>query len=198
MIELTLYHGNTESAIDQIVLAQTLLPHLKSTGDEHYLGDGYYFYHDDTQAKVWSIMKVTRNEKYREENWAVLKCTVRINEDHYMDLDLREHQDFFFQQMLRLNSEISEKKLDVDEYHDSFMCNHLANILNLHLISKTFPYKDKQEVLPPLFSNHRSKPYGITRHFRTEKQYCVINTDIILSFEKVMRGNNPKKRGVIL
>ena len=68
----TLYHGNTESVVDEIVHSGVLLSEYKSTGPNHYLGDGYYFYDEALQAKVWAIMKVTRNEKYKGHPWAVL------------------------------------------------------------------------------------------------------------------------------
>jgi len=41
-----LYHGNTEKVVDDIIKAGQLLPIYKSTGLDHYLGDGYYFYDD--------------------------------------------------------------------------------------------------------------------------------------------------------
>jgi|GEM_PF-3262502 len=198
MLELILYHGNTESAVDQIVASQTLPVHLMSTGDGHYLGDGYYFYQDIEQAKIWSIMKVTRKEKYRNDAWAVLRSTVRFAEGKYMDLDSREHQDFFFKEMMRLREVIHSQHLKVEQYSDSYMCNHLARILGLDIIAKTFAYKNKHEAYPPLFSNERSRPYGITRHFRTEKQYCVRNSAVAVTLEKVMRGDNPQKRGAML
>lgn len=67
----TLFHGNTEKVVDDIIKARQLLPIYKSTGPKHYLGDGYYFYDDSLQAKVWALMKVTRNEKYKDQPWAV-------------------------------------------------------------------------------------------------------------------------------
>ncbi|CAM3425007.1 hypothetical protein PALU110988_21910 [Paenibacillus lupini] len=191
MLEIILFHGNTESVIDQTVDSQSLLPAYKSSGDKHYLGDGYYFYHDEEQAKTWAMMKVTRNEKYKHENWAVLKCKIRVNEENYMDLDLRENQNFFFEEMHRLKLLLYNRQISIQEYNDAFMCNHLANILVLELISKTFSYKDKHDSFPPLFSNQKSKPYGITRHFRTEKQYCIVTPHIVSSFEKVAYGGNP-------
>ncbi|MFF2482385.1 hypothetical protein [Paenibacillus sp. NPDC058071] len=159
------------------------------------MGDGYYFYHDEVQARVWANMKVTRNENYKNENWAVLKCIVYLNEENYMDLDLRENQDFFFQEMHRLKLELEKKQINIKDYNDAFMCNHLSNILALDMLSKTFPYKDKKDNFPPFFSNQKSKPYGITRHFRTEKQYCIVSPRIATHFEKVARGESVNNRG---
>jgi hypothetical protein len=79
-----------------------LLDEYKSIGDKHYLGDGYYFYHDLSQAKVWDLLKVTRTEKYYGQSIGVLKCVVEVDDDCVMDLDNRDEQDYFFAEMKRL------------------------------------------------------------------------------------------------
>lgn len=181
----TLYHGNTKKVIDDIINAKQLLPIYKSTGPKHYLGDGYYFYDDPVQAKVWAIMKVTRNEKYKGKPWAVLKCEVEVDDDKIFDLDNRVQQDFFFEEMFQLQQQIKNGELEIEQYRDTFLCNHLARILNIDLFSKTFPYLDKGKIVPSLFSNENPKLRGdlvsYTRHFRTETQYCLRNEALIIS-----------------
>lgn len=171
-----LYHGNTEKVVDDIIKAGQLLPIYKSTGPDHYLGDGYYFYDDPIQAKVWAIMKVTRNEKYKGQPWAVLQCTVEVDDEKVFDLDNREQQDFFFEEMFHMQKQIENGELDVEYYRDTYLCNHLAHILDIDLFIKTFPYVDKGRVVTPLFSNEdprkRANLIAYTRHFRTENNWC--------------------------
>jgi hypothetical protein len=197
--KLTLYHGNTEAAIDEIISNGGFLSKFKSVGDKHYLGDGFYFYDDIEQAQVWAIMKVTRNQKYLGYNWSVLQCEVQMEEEQIFDLDKREEQDFFFEGMLRLQQESSMKSIEIENYCDAYLCNHLAKTLDLKLLTKTFVYKDKHRTFPPLFSNNHTKsPYVITRHFRTEKQYVVRDSNFIFPIEKLRVGKvMDKKRGEV-
>lgn len=193
MAKLTLYHGNTKKVIDDIISAGRCLTKYKSTGPNHYLGDGFYFYDDPLQAKIWAIMKVTRNPKYYREPWAVLKCTVEVDDERIMDLDKREEQDFFFEEMLKLNHQIKSGNLEVEYYHDTFLCNHLAHIIGIDLICKTFSYRDKKEIVIPIHSNEKPKSFPITRHFRTEKQYCLrtenIINPILIDYGIIKRGD---------
>lgn len=179
MSRFTLYHGNTEKVIDDIVSAGSCLSNYKSTGPQHYLGDGYYFYDDPAQAKIWAIMKVTRNSKHLGQPWAVLKCEIEIDDDKIFDLDKREEQDFFFEEMLKMHIQIRSGNLEVESYRDTYLCNHLSNILGIELFIKTFPYKNKVEIVTPVFSNIKPVEFPITRHFRTEKQYCLRTENII-------------------
>lgn len=193
---LTLYHGNTKRAIDEIVNAGCMMEKFRSTGDSHYLGDGYYFYHDLVQAEVWAKMKVSRNTKYFGEDWAVLKCVVDLDEDQLLDLDNRDEQDFFFSEMVKLYEQLGANQLELLEYNDSYLCNHIASITGVLLITKTFPYVDKGKVFPSRFSNEKVPVNSITRHFRTEKQYVVRSSNLIISYDIIKSGKSKfRKRG---
>jgi hypothetical protein len=194
MKKLILYHGNTESAINEIIGKDKIPTKFISKGETHYLGDGCYFYDDPIQAQVWAIMKVNRNYKYKGQNWAVLKCVIEYDDDNYFDLDKREEQEFFFDEMVRLNDQILKKGLDIEEYNDAYLCNYLTNRLGLEILTKTFVYKDKHKTLPTLFSNVKASPSSITRHFRTEKQYVLKHDKLIISYEKMVSGQTVIKR----
>ena len=194
---LTLFHGNTKSAIDEMVGAQQLLEQFRSRGDAHYLGDGFYFYHDPIQAEVWAKMKTNRNPKYQGENWAVMKCEIKVEEDLLLDLDNREEQDFFFSEMIKLYEQLERRQLELIEYSDAYLCNHIASITGVRLIAKTFSYIDKEEAFPVKFSNEKFPPYAITRHFRTEKQYVIRDSNSLVSCGIIKSGKSRfRKRGV--
>lgn len=194
---LTLFHGNTKSAVDEMVEAQTLLEKFRSTGDSHYLGDGFYFYHDPIQAEVWAKMKVNRKPKYQGEDWAVMKCDIKVEEDLLLDLDNREEQDFFFSEMLRLYEQLEARQLEMVEYNDAYLCNHIASITGVQIITKTFSYMDRGEIFPAKFSNERIPPHSITRHFRTEKQYVIRDSNLLVSCDRIITGKSRfRKRGV--
>jgi len=194
LIALTLYHGNTESAIDEIHNTSCFSEKFKSIGERHYLGDGFYFYNDPVQAEVWAKMKVNRHTTYLGQNWAVLKCSIQVKEEQYFELDNREEQEFFFLEMARLQDQLQTRQLEIDEYNDSYLCNHIAGITGVELISKTFSYIDSKEIYSPKFSNDKVPPYSITRHFRTEKQYVIRNSNIIVDYDKIKSGNSKIRR----
>ena len=133
-------------------------------------------------------MKVTRNERYKGQPWAVLQCTVEVDDEKVFDLDNREQQDFFFEEMFHMQKQIENGELDVEHYRDTYLCNHLALILDIDLFIKTFPYVDKGRVVTPLFSNEdprkRANLIAYTRHFRTETQYCLRKETLISSPKK--------------
>lgn len=180
-----LYHGNTERVVADTLDAQRLLDQYKSIGDKHYLGDGHYFYHDNVQAEVWAKMKVTRNKKYLGDRPAVLQCVVEIDDDLVMDLDNREEQEYFFTEMKRLKHELDKNQLGIVQYCDAYLCNHLSERLSLGMLTKTFVYKDKFKAFDALFSNQSRISYGITHHFRTEKQYVLRGNYRILDLKRV-------------
>ena len=200
MAKIILFHGNTESAIDKIIACKEIPEDLISKGENHYLGDGLYFYNDPIQAEVWAKMKVTRNIKYKGQNWAVLKCEIEYDEDLFMDLDRRVEQDFFFNQIVKLNNQILKNDITLEEYNDAYLCNFLTDTLEVGILTKTFVYKDKRNVFPTLLSSVKAPPYSITRHFRTEKQYVIKveklkieNKMFIISFEKIISSQTSKK-----
>ena len=197
MDKLILFHGNTESAIDEIVANKEIPDKFMSKGDTHYLGDGFYFYDDPIQAQVWAKMKVSRKYKYRDQNWAVLKCEIEYDDaSMFMDLDKRAEQNFYFREMLRLHNKILEKRLgSIIEYNDAYLCNYLTKKLGLEIITKTFVYQDLYNKFPTLFSNTKASPYSITRHFRTEKQYVIKSDKFIISYEKIDSGKIKKRGG---
>lgn len=176
-MKLFLYHGTIEKyAIDDIGKQKI----FHSAGENHYLGDGIYLYSDPLHALVWASMKTKRYQKNKESaKPAVLEVQIDIPEENHMDLDQREFQDIFFEyreKYLKLLKQSSEIKY----YTDSHFCNFLSARIAAKMISKTFVYiHPKEDQLPVLNSNNKDTNVGITRHYRTEKQFCLKDDSFI-------------------
>jgi hypothetical protein len=154
---------------------------FRSKGERHLLGDGSYFYHDPDQARVWATMKSRRHKRHNDTYWAVLECSVYIENDYFIDLDLRNEQDTFFDFMKDVNRKLSLAygvEMAVDSYTDAALCNYIAEIAGAKVIAKTFPYEGG--ILPTYFTNRRPREgSGFTCHYRTERQYVVRDPEII-------------------
>lgn len=171
------YHGTTEEAGTEIYNTQTF---IFSDGEEHLLGKGIYLYEDPIQARVWARMKA----KYEKAKPLILAVEVEeIDENSYLDLDKRENQDMFFQQRKAFLKTIKEKSLThIEEYYtDSHFCDFLIERTDDTMVAKTFVYVLPNEVnqVPVRYTNNKETDKNITRHYRTEKQYCIKNHSLI-------------------
>ncbi|MCM2979230.1 hypothetical protein M3592_28025 [Priestia aryabhattai] len=172
----TFYHGTIEPNGEKIYDTQSF---LFSDGEKHLLGKGIYLYKDPIQAKVWARMKAD----YEKSKPVILEVEVDVNQDDYLDLDIREHQDFFFRQRKQFLTKIKEKSLTHVQAHytDSHFCDFLVGRTNDTIVAKTFVYALPHEsrAIPVRYTNQKQTDRNITRHYRTEKQYCIKNHTLI-------------------
>lgn len=172
MIELILYYGNSRHVINRVIETQALLPSLIIPGDtdRHGLGDGYYFH-----SYAWQAAEQNKN---KSNDWAVLQCKVHVHEDSFMDYDLPENRQFFSRELERLKAVAERKGLSIASFSDISMCNHLSNILELELVSKSFSRSGRRGISYLLSPEpHESHP--------PEKQYCILNPKIASDFSLV-------------
>lgn len=161
---MILYHGTTEMRVFEI-FREGKFNH--STGEKHYLGSGIYFYEDLSQAIVWAKLVSKRDQRPP----CVIKATIKVNDDQYMNLDYRDDQDLFFK-FRKKYIESYMKHFDAEYYNDSLFCDFLAKRFFVKMMSKTFVYIREPQI-PVLLSNQKWTNRNITRHYRTEKQYCL-------------------------
>ncbi len=63
--------------------------------NDHWLGQGAYFYKDDEeQAIIWAKNKVRNHAKYRGETPFVIEVILELNESNFLNLDSRKGLDF--------------------------------------------------------------------------------------------------------
>lgn len=88
------HHGTDLDSSEEILKSN----YQKSIGDEHWLGDGVYFFINglscDTQnlAKEWAKAQSWDNEnkKYKYTNIVVLESEIQINKENLLDLTQEE------------------------------------------------------------------------------------------------------------
>jgi len=179
-MEITFYHGTIEEYGRKIYEGESF---QFSDGEEHLLGKGVYLYDDPKHAAVWAKMKA----KYNSGKAMILKVMVDVNEDDYLDLDSRDGQDFFFQQRDIFFAYTMDKGVQniKNYYTDSQFCDFLVQITSDTMFSKTFVYihpRDRNKI-PVRHTNQKQTDRNITRHFRTEKQYCLKDLDLITDID---------------
>lgn len=175
---MILYHGTTDYAAVDILSSEEV---TFSKGDKHYLGEGIYLYADPYHALTWATLKA----KSKKLNPFVFQFDVEVVEDEFMDLDLRKDQDFFFQRRREYIRAIEVKELNRDYYNDSQFCDFISEYFGVKMLAKTFVYvHSKDSDLPVRYSNQKDTDYNITRHFRTEKQFCLKENKWIKSIKE--------------
>lgn len=99
MVEMTGHHGTRAEFRDSILSSNF----YQSTGDDHWLGQGAYFFEEgfaccsEQQAKAWAICeawdKELQGNKY--ENYTVFKVSLQVEEDYLLDLTTEAGLSFF-------------------------------------------------------------------------------------------------------
>jgi hypothetical protein len=87
------YHGTTSSAASQILETKTFDP--GDPRDDHWLGQGSYFYREDPEsAKSWAIYKI-RNRRLRGQAPTVLVAQINASDKNFLNLDSRSGMERF-------------------------------------------------------------------------------------------------------
>ncbi|HWK24752.1 MAG TPA: hypothetical protein VNS08_17190 [Ureibacillus sp.] len=179
-METVFYHGTIEEYGTEIYNGE---PFHFSDGEKHLLGKGVYLYKDPKHALVWARMKA----KSEGSKPMILRVTVDVNEEDYLDLDSRDGQDFFFEQRDVFLALTKDKGITYikNYYTDSHFCDFLVQRTSDTMLSKTFVYihpRDRAKI-PVRHTNQKQTDRNITRHFRTEKQYCLKDLDLITNVD---------------
>jgi hypothetical protein len=84
------YHGTSDESAKEIISSDYEL----SKGDNHWLGDGIYFFIDgisskpEYQAQQWAIAQSwdSANKKYKYNKFCTISSTIEVNENNFLDL----------------------------------------------------------------------------------------------------------------
>jgi hypothetical protein len=172
------YHGTIRPFVDIIVADK----HFNtSNGEEHLLGKGIYLYEDQFQAQKWARMKAA----YLNTDPVVLAVQAEINEEEVMDLDFRKDQDLFFKNRKLFLDAVEKHRFQVSYYTDSHFCDFLSSLFSVKILSKTFVYTNKHErQIPVRYTNQKQTDRGVTRHYRTERQFCIKDPDWVVDISE--------------
>lgn len=179
MEDVMYYHGTKNDSADIIVKTQMMEP---SVGDDHWLGDGYYFYYEEEYAFRWILLKYTQNftNEFSEDydgiynQYTIVSAEIDIKPNRLFDLTIIENA-IFFQEVKNLLEErvkISEKyknKSIVDGVVFNYIFKYTDHKKNYDAVTAVFPI---------IYINSNSRI-----DFLPEKQLCVKNSSIISNYK---------------
>lgn len=107
IVTLIGYHGTSSNCIDSISF-NGLDPEMVSKRDDHWLGQGIYFYEDLEQAIWWAGKEADRQGGYP----IVYKSTIEVPREHFLDLDKYYKVDDFYTEILNLYKRFDKADFD--------------------------------------------------------------------------------------
>lgn len=82
------FHGTAESCAIEIAASQEFS--FGTPREDHWLGQGAYFYKDDElQAAFWARSKVRNHVDFRGQRPYVIEVGIKVNESNFLNLDSR-------------------------------------------------------------------------------------------------------------
>lgn len=180
-----LYHGTDKKSAKSII-AENFKP---SEGDNHWLGDGVYFYEEKFHAFKWEWYKCPKNKKedknYLQDKVAIVIANVNCDKSGVFNLDKIEHKLVFERIYKWINTKI--KKLDdlddgscADGVVLNYMFNKLGYATKYDIVRVLFPIPHKK--YNKIIKQERYKPIKEKTHrltFMPEVQVCVKNIEVI-------------------
>lgn len=147
MVRDVYFHGTTVEAGKSILKSNFMKP---SIGDEHWLGDGYYFFKDDLYAFRWIVIKYTNNFKTNKwekiddiyNEYMILSADIIL--DRIFSLDNLEHKRLFLKMKSLLGQKMQNspryKKYEiVDGVVINIMFNEMGYIEKYDAVEATYP-----------------------------------------------------------
>lgn len=178
MEKLYLYHGTELKNAKKILNGEFKV----KKSDEHWLGNGVYFFEDESLAKWWTTNPTTKFGTQQITKPAVIECQIEIDKQDILDLRCLEdynffceiYRDIFLKQVI---SNSSEKPLEITKLRCAF-CDFMQERYQYKMIIGTF-YQPNQPYLPTRYGKYFKKfrlPY-------IEIQYSIFDNDIIVKKE---------------
>jgi hypothetical protein len=136
------YHGtDEESAIDITANGLKIFEDLR---DDHWLGNGIYFFREDAQqALTWAINKVRSVKALRGKKACVIEVEINLQEKNFLNLDSRDGMLALKKFISQLNSTIKHSKIGLafkekDEAQQRHFVFSLLPVDEYYVIQRTF------------------------------------------------------------
>lgn len=177
MKNMYLYHGTDIKLAKKILNEEFII----KRNDEHWLGNGVYFFGDESLARWWTTNPSSKFSSPIKKP-AILKCKVSVDEQDI--LDLRCLQDYAH--FCKIYKEIylpailkdgADSEPDISRLRCAY-CDFIQEYYQYKMIIGTF-YKPNQPYLPSEYGKYFTKfnlPY-------IEVQYSVFDNNIIIDRE---------------
>lgn len=152
-----------------------------SKGDQHWLGDGVYFFVEGISKKTielaekWAEAQSWDNDskRYKNTHYAVIESEIRVKEDDFLDLTTAEGIDvlsFLKEKFLaKIESRRRRKKKDLNQPYDGELINLARGegIIHLEVVKGNFYIKFKDERIRNI--NFRTNNCTICTVYNPEK-----------------------------
>jgi hypothetical protein len=177
------YHGTFCPFVDDILNnCFTYSPR-----EDHWLGQGIYFYNDDCRrAYDWAKIKRKNSNKHRKMPAAIIKCYIQVYRDKLLDLNKSEDARKVkkYAQEIVVSSEFSYKfDPENEKKNRCLLYDIISDMYDIKVISAPFINKE--------YSTKSCKGIKFNVLF-CEQQICVKNQDVILSRECIFKEEQNK------
>ncbi len=180
MYSEVLYHGTSRVRGKRIIDSNKM---EISTGDNHWLGDGSYFFNECLYAYKWIVdMFISRhagtniNEQLVAE-YQILGCTVATATNRVFDLRKTEYKLIF--------DEVHNSLEKMKEYSQRLKKAEMAEGVVINYLFNEFDYYRDFDVVVAIFTKNKERYYGKKMRLRyiPQTQICVKNLDIVTDIE---------------
>lgn len=181
------YHGTGKDIAETIVLTQKMQP---SIGNNHWLGDGYYFYAEAEYAFRWILIKYSKNfgNEYTEdyskifENYSILSAELNIDTERLFSMENINHKMIF----LEAKNAICDKAQESEKYKKIIEENGIVDGVVFNYLFNYEGYGEKYDAVKAVFPI--SCAFDNSRiAYLPEQQICVKNNDIISNIQDYSR-----------
>ena len=187
------YHGTTKDSADIIVKTQFMRP---SVGDDHWLGDGSYFYVNDEYAFRWILMKYTNNFRNKfandyskiYEKYSILSAEINIQPERLFSMEDINLRLLFIEVKMAL-SENAEKS---ERYSERVKNKAIIDGVVFNYLFKYQGYGEKYDAVQAIFPI--SYICDDSRmEYLPEPQICVKNVEVISDYRVHSTEEVPKE-----
>ena len=187
---LTGYHGTHKSSVNEILTNEF----TSNIRNDHWLGQGIYFFDDLELAKWWA------EKKFNSSSAAVISATINTEPDKILNLDTRIGLNTFIKELKRILSDITVSiKFKAFDYSDRMKNFCLAidlvkRCLNLDVIIMTFSKKDPTYGEFNLWDFEKDYFLLLPSIAYKETQICVKDNSVISTKICCFSASNERKR----
>lgn len=185
LITIKGYHGTDSNSCREILHSNYKI----SEGDEHWLGDGVYFFIDGLSADTiglaekWAVAQSWDNDKkcYKYNRYEVLESQIEVKEENFLDLTTKEGVEVLFYLVDRYLAMLKLIKKGLD-FYDGLLINlaREEGIIPLDVIKGNFYIKFEKE-----------------RKYRIYLRTCNCTICVVYDTDKNIKSTKSIKQGYI-
>lgn len=172
-----LYHGTEIKRGKEMILEKQM---RVSRGDNHWLGDGSYFYEDEFYAFKWikDMYRGWFKKEYNDiqelmSNYIVIKANIKVPIERVFNLDSPITKIEFDRVYMKCKEKL--------EHSNRFKHEYMSEGVVLNIMFSQMGYNNKYDMVVATFKmrENRYKGESLRLNFISEKQYCIKNINIV-------------------